>query len=169
MHRTIGGLIPAAPGYHRLEINPQPGGGLTWANAKHITPYGPAACAWKIAGEQITVEVEVPPNTSALVHLPGKPEGEALEVGSGKHSWNYAYCDQRARRLRLTLDSTMSEIIDDNEALPLVLAAIHKYGTEVTDRMMAQEQLQVHQAVSFMPQGPEILASVAEALASLNR
>ncbi len=169
MHRTIGGLIPAAPGYHRLEINPQPGGGLTWANAKHITPYGPAACAWKIAGEQITVEVEVPPNTSALVHLPGKPEGEALEVGSGKHSWNYAYCDQRARRLRLTLDSTMGEIIDDNEALPLVLAAIHKYGTEVTDRMMAQEQLQVHQAVSFMPQGPEILASVAEALASLNR
>jgi alpha-L-rhamnosidase len=169
MHRTIGGLIPAAPGYRRLEINPQPGGGLTWANAKHITPYGPAACAWKIAGEQITVEVEVPPNTSALIHLPGKPEGEALEVGSGKHSWNYAYRDQRAKHLRLTVDSTMGEIIDDNEALPLVLAAIRKYGTEVTDRMMAQEHLQVHQAVSFMPQGSEIIASVAEALASLNR
>jgi len=75
----------------------------------------------------------------------------------------------RTRRLRLTVDSTMGEIIDDNEALPLVLTAIRKYGTEVTDRMMAQEQLQVHQAVSFMPQGPEIIASVAEALASLNR
>ena len=31
MHRVIGGLAPAAPGYRELRIEPRPGGGLTWA------------------------------------------------------------------------------------------------------------------------------------------
>ena len=169
LHRTVGGLLPAAPGYRQLVIKPQPGGGVTWASAKHITPYGPAACAWKMEGGQMIVEVEVPPNTMALVHLPGKPEGEALGVGSGKYTWTLAYSDQRAKRPRLTVDSTIGEILDDDEALPLVLAAIRKHGPQLADRVMAQEQLPVRQAVSFMPQGPKIIDSVAQTLASLIR
>ena len=65
LHRTVAGLAPAAPGYRRLEIAPHPGGGLTHARARHLTPYGPAECAWRIADGAITVEVMVPPNTTA--------------------------------------------------------------------------------------------------------
>ena len=31
MHRVVGGLAPAEPGYRAVRIAPQPGGGLTWA------------------------------------------------------------------------------------------------------------------------------------------
>jgi len=41
LHRTVGGLAPAAPGYRRTRIAPVPGG-LTWASRRHRTPYGVA-------------------------------------------------------------------------------------------------------------------------------
>jgi alpha-L-rhamnosidase len=90
LHRTVAGLAPAAPGYRRITIRPAPGGGLTWARGRHRTPYGPAECAWRIERGVITVEAEIPPNTSAEVCLPGQP-GEPFPVGSGRHRWSYSY------------------------------------------------------------------------------
>ena len=97
LHRTVAGLVPAAPGYRRITIRPTPGpagpGGaraLTWARASHRTPYGLASCSWRIADGSITVEIEVPPNTSAEVHLPGQG-GDPILVGSGRHSWSVPY------------------------------------------------------------------------------
>jgi alpha-L-rhamnosidase len=88
LHRTVGGLAPGAPGYKHLDIQPHPGGGLTYARARHLTPYGMAECSWKIAAGLITMEVEVPPNTSASVSLPDR---DTVEVGSGRHCWSYPY------------------------------------------------------------------------------
>lgn len=88
LHRTVGGLAPAEPGYRRLEIRPRPGGGLTHARARHRTPYGLAEAAWTIDGERIEVIVVVPPNTAARVTLPSS-DAEPIEVGAGTHRWSY--------------------------------------------------------------------------------
>jgi len=45
--------------------------------------------------------VEVPPNTSAFVALPG---GDELEVGSGRHEWRYDVTVETARRWSTPLD-----------------------------------------------------------------
>lgn len=90
LHRTVAGLAPAEPGYKRLAIQPHPGGGLTYASARHLTPYGMAECGWKIKDGKIAVNLVVPPNSSATVNLPGK-DGEAFQVGAGAHSWEYFY------------------------------------------------------------------------------
>ncbi|MCX6030702.1 MAG: glycoside hydrolase family 78 protein [Chloroflexi bacterium] len=90
LHRTVAGLAPAAPGYRRIMIRPSPGGGLTWACARHRTPYGLAECSWRIEDGSMTVEVEIPPNTSAEVYLPGQ-SGDPLPVGSGRYRWSYLY------------------------------------------------------------------------------
>jgi alpha-L-rhamnosidase len=85
MHRTIGGLAAAAPGYRKLEIRPVPGGGLTHARARHRTPYGTAEVAWRLDDGALEVEATVPPNTTARVLL---PDGrDSFEVGSGTHRW----------------------------------------------------------------------------------
>ncbi|WP_062352853.1 glycoside hydrolase family 78 protein [Herbidospora yilanensis] len=84
MHRTIAGLAPAEPGYRRLQVRPVPGGGLTHARARHETPYGPAEVSWALGDDGFTLEVTVPPNTSADVRLPADP-GRPIEVGSGRH------------------------------------------------------------------------------------
>ncbi|GAA3828813.1 glycoside hydrolase family 78 protein [Sphaerisporangium flaviroseum] len=84
MHRTIAGLAPAEPGYRRLLVRPRPGGGLTRARAAHVTPYGRAEVSWERDGEQLTLVVVVPPNTTAAVHLPSDPD-TAIEAGAGRH------------------------------------------------------------------------------------
>ena len=88
LHRTVAGLAPTEPGYRRLEVRPRPGGGITSAAARHLTPYGPAALSWRLTDGEMTVEVTVPPNTTARVTLP-KSDIEPFEVGSGDHRWSY--------------------------------------------------------------------------------
>src|SRR5579884_1344352 len=90
LHRTVAGLAPAGPGYHRLAIQPHPGGGLTHAHARLRTPYGLAGCGWTIKDGQIEVTAVIPPNTTASVALPGSDE-PAIEVGAGTYRWTYPY------------------------------------------------------------------------------
>jgi alpha-L-rhamnosidase len=85
LHRRVAGLAPAAPGYRRLRVAPVPGPGITSAAATHETPYGPAAVSWSVLGSAFTLEVTVPPNTTAEVVL---PDGSApVEVGAGRHTF----------------------------------------------------------------------------------
>ena len=90
LHRTVAGLAPATPGYRRMLIAPHPGGGLTYASARHHTPYGMAESAWRIVDGTITVEVVVPPNTTASVVLPGT-DPNPIEIGPGNHHWAYPF------------------------------------------------------------------------------
>ncbi|WP_194410412.1 alpha-L-rhamnosidase [Microbacterium cremeum] len=83
MHRVIAGLAPASSGYRRIRFAPRPGGGLTSASARQLTPYGEAAIAWQIEGGTLEVEVRVPVGVEAVLDLEGADE-ETL--GSGIHS-----------------------------------------------------------------------------------
>jgi alpha-L-rhamnosidase len=87
LHGTVAGLRPDPddPGYHHLLIEPRPGGGLTAASASLQTRFGRAAVSWDVDdGGALRVEVEVPPNTSATVTVPG---AEPVRVGSGTHTF----------------------------------------------------------------------------------
>jgi alpha-L-rhamnosidase len=84
----VAGLAPAEPGYRTLRIRPLPGGGLTHARARHITPYGEAATAWHIEDEVFHLEVTAPSGTDARVTLPGAQAD--ISVQPGTHSWAVA-------------------------------------------------------------------------------
>jgi alpha-L-rhamnosidase len=85
MHRTIGGIVPLAPGYDRVAIAPQPGGGLSWAKASLRTRRGLIATHWSIDDETMTLHLEVPAGVTAVVRLPG---GQDEEVGEGRHDFS---------------------------------------------------------------------------------
>jgi alpha-L-rhamnosidase len=92
LHRTVAGLAPAAPGYRRIRIAPQPGGGLTRASASHDTPLGRAQSTWELRADgEFVLEVTVPEGATAEVLLPGHPEGTVAEVGAGDHRWAYPW------------------------------------------------------------------------------
>ncbi|HEY0736689.1 MAG TPA: family 78 glycoside hydrolase catalytic domain [Herpetosiphonaceae bacterium] len=137
MHRTLGGLAPAAPGYRRLEIRPRPGAGISRAHTRHRTPYGMAECRWEIADEQLSVEVVVPPNTTTSVILPGD-DATPIEVGSGTHRWSRAYRSPRLERSPLSLDSTLGELIDDGAAWARVQAIIARHLPDLARQIEAQ-------------------------------
>ena len=95
LYAMVAGIRPAEAGYRRIVIRPRPGGGLSFAEASLETPHGPVRAAWRISGREMHLSVTVPNGTTAAVHRP-LPGGrylndEGLEVGSGDHSWTYAY------------------------------------------------------------------------------
>lgn len=169
MHRVIGGIAPAEPGYRRLEIRPIPGGGLTSARARHITPYGEATCAWQFENGEMTVAVTLPPNTTATVILPGKEGESPLEVGAGEHHWTYPFTDPRSALPNLTLDSTIGELVDHPEAYQKVTAILREFGPVVRDRMLSQEGTSIREAVNLTKRGNEILQRIEAALESIKR
>ncbi|MCD9878454.1 glycoside hydrolase family 78 protein [Streptomyces guryensis] len=84
LHRTVAGLAPAEPGYRRIRFRPLPGGGITWADAAHETPYGRAESSWRIANGELRLDVLVPDGATATVELPGSAPAEA---GPGGHTF----------------------------------------------------------------------------------
>ncbi len=83
MMRTIIGINPDAgvPAYKQFVIQPIPGGGLTWARGEYHSINGRIACAWRIEGSRINVDITVPANTSATLHLPTSGPADVSENG----------------------------------------------------------------------------------------
>jgi alpha-L-rhamnosidase len=73
------------PGYKHFFLAPHPGGGLQHARATFDSMYGTIRSSWRLDGEKVTYEFEIPANTTATVILPGS--NEPLELGSGIHSF----------------------------------------------------------------------------------
>jgi alpha-L-rhamnosidase len=166
LHRTVGGLAPASPGYRTLEIKPLPGGGLTHASARHRTPYGMAACAWRVEGDTLTVEVEVPPNTTACVYLPGA-DAAPLEVGSGAYRWSVPYTVPTAARPALTLDSTLGDLVEHPAAYEQVMQAFMQHNFEFADRLDGQLGVTLRQAAKQNPNSEALAARIVQALAAV--
>lgn len=163
MHRTIGGLAPAEPGYRHMDIQPRPGGRLTHATARHLTPYGLAESAWKIVDETFTLNVVIPPNTSARVAFPGT-QAAPVEVGSGMHHWSYAYTRPDAHP-PLTIDNTIGELMGDPESWKAVIGAIQKItqGRGFLLRSLGSNpDLVLRQALSRGPFTNEAMISAVE-------
>lgn len=84
LHEYVAGIrpIPGVPAYRRFEIRPCPGGGITSAEARLDTPYGPIASSWRVEHGAFVLDVEVAPGSEAEVTL---PDGATHAAGPGRH------------------------------------------------------------------------------------
>ena len=170
LHRTVGGLAPAAPGYRRISIAPRPGGGMTSASARHHPPYGPAACAWRLEDGTLDLVATVPPNASATVTLPGSGQAP-VEVGSGTHRWSYQYQDPDARP-PLTLDDPISAFLDDERAWEAVVSGLNRTASRnpfMMGMLMSQSRMPLRQALARLPNVDDATAAVEAALAEVQQ
>jgi alpha-L-rhamnosidase len=170
LHRTVGGLAPAEPGYRRLNIQPHPGGGLTHARARHHTPYGLAESAWKIEDGQITVEAVIPPNTTARVILPGS-ESAPIGVEAGAHRWSYPY-QISGTRSSLSLGSTVGELLDNPVAWEAVQKVILRVVPELAHASGAIGQqgfggMPLRRLIAMFPHAETLSADIEAVLANL--
>jgi len=86
LHRHVAGLRPddRHPGYERFVVAPQPGGGLTHAEAVHDARLGRVRSTWSITDGNFDLEVQVPPGARADVTL---PDGRREAAGPGTSTW----------------------------------------------------------------------------------
>jgi len=82
LYSAVGGISPAIPGYGKIRIAPIPGSGLTWANTSFDCPYGKIVSNWKHDGDKLTMDVTVPANTAATIHVPAA-NAAAVREGDG--------------------------------------------------------------------------------------
>ncbi|GAA1671666.1 glycoside hydrolase family 78 protein [Glycomyces endophyticus] len=168
LHRTVAGLAPLEPGYRRIAVAPVPLAGLDRASAHLETPYGPAEVGWEAEGGRVLVHAAVPPNTTALVTLPGR---EPVEVGSGEHEWAIDDPRSEPRGRGLTVDSRLSDLIEDAAAHDAVLRAVAAVDPERARQLRRDTEWTEHRTLlgELTPASPAVLARVEAALADLKR
>ncbi len=81
LYRTVAGIRAAEPGFERTVIRPRPGGGTTSAKASYRSIRGTVEVAWELERDRFRLDLTVPPNTSAAVHVPARDASEVTEGG----------------------------------------------------------------------------------------
>jgi len=113
MYRVVAGIDAGKPGYKHILLKPQPGEGLTFAQASYQSMYGEIKSGWNREGSAIEINFEIPANTTAEIILleavidkvlengrkPAGSEGISgmeqldngvkLNIGSGKYCFRY--------------------------------------------------------------------------------
>ncbi|GAB7358337.1 hypothetical protein MBLNU230_g2408t1 [Neophaeotheca triangularis] len=105
LHKTVGGISPAEPGWRKICVRPVPGGNITSARVSFDGPFGMIDCSWSLKKDRAEREPQkfemslvVPPNSSAEVTLPGDLEQsiqgktkKSVVVKSGRHVFSCDY------------------------------------------------------------------------------
>jgi len=77
----VGGIRPETPGYRRILVQPTVRPGLSWAKTSYDSIQGRIATAWKVGDRTLDLEVTVPMNATATVHVPATEGSIVLESG----------------------------------------------------------------------------------------
>jgi len=85
--QSVGGIQPhpAAKGMSHVLIKPSPPSQLQFASASYDTPRGRISISWKRTSRDeratFVLDVVIPPNVIATVHVPAAPDDEVREGG----------------------------------------------------------------------------------------
>jgi alpha-L-rhamnosidase len=85
MVSTVAGLEMAAPGYRNILFKPRPGGTITWAEARLLTPFGEAAIRWELKDGALYLDLLVPAGGEATLSLPEGWKTDSSVVPPGTH------------------------------------------------------------------------------------
>jgi len=117
MYRKLAGINQLEPGYKRILIKPQFIKGITWVKASLNSPYGKIRGEWSCMNKRITIDVEIPPNTTAVLYLPEKKE--PIEMGSGCYHYEYD-TETCLEKNRFSMESTLQGILDEPLAVQMI-------------------------------------------------
>lgn len=84
MYRVMVGLdtYEDGVGYKHIRVKPHVGGGLTNASASLQTYYGKLSSGWKLENGKLSLDVEIPANTTATIYVPAKNADAVKEAGN---------------------------------------------------------------------------------------
>ena len=83
MYEYLAGIRsdPQRPGFRHILIHPYPAGDLTFVEGSHQSMYGKIATSWKRESGSFSLDVTIPPNTTASVWVPAKDANAVTESG----------------------------------------------------------------------------------------
>lgn len=111
LHSVVGGISPLAPGWQTFMVRPRPDCRLGHCEVRFVSPYGLVRVKWALQEDEkqqqqqsqqpeverstrtYLLEVEVPPNSKALLRLPGsaETEEEGTWIGPGSRELSFEW------------------------------------------------------------------------------
>ncbi len=82
MYQNIGAIKALEPGYKKIQVKPAVDGGLTHGSGQYDSVYGAIDTDWTKTGDDLSLTVDVPVNTTADIVLPADNEYAVTEGGS---------------------------------------------------------------------------------------
>ena len=117
LYTRLCGLRRLEPGYKRFAVAPGFIKGITHAELRYESVYGTIKTAWRCEKGTVTVDLTVPANTEAELHLPEKDE--TLTLGSGVYHYEYA-TETRLEQDRYTLETLLRVMLEHPAARPII-------------------------------------------------
>lgn len=88
--------------YSDIMIAPHPSNRLSWVKCSYVSPKGMIKSEWKVTGNTLTLDIEIPKDSKATVVLPERisstdssaasgNNGKRITVGAGKHHFMQSY------------------------------------------------------------------------------
>ena len=115
--RDLAGLQSLTPGFMRVQFAPQPTHRLQELSFAYESVSGRYVSHWRINEDgTLTVRFEVPFGCTAQAILPG---GETVELEAGV--FEKTYRPEKDYRLKYNMESRLSEVIGDEEAIRILL------------------------------------------------
>jgi alpha-L-rhamnosidase len=83
LYEDLAGIRPdeRQPGFKQVIFHPLVLGDLTWVSATHRGPYGTITSRWERRRDDFSMEVSVPPNSTATLDLPAADVATVMEHG----------------------------------------------------------------------------------------
>jgi alpha-L-rhamnosidase len=83
MFRNMAGIQAAAPGYKEIVIKPEIDGTgkVNQIDTRYTSMQGPIRSAWQVQGANLQLEVSVPVNVTATIHIPAADAATVRESG----------------------------------------------------------------------------------------
>lgn len=78
LFNTVAGIDTDGPGYKKIVIHPRPGG-ITSAKASYESIYGRIVSDWRLKDGTFSLNVTIPPNTTATVYIPAGSAESVME------------------------------------------------------------------------------------------
>ena len=160
MYQRLAGIQIIEPGYKKIKIAPEFIKGITSVTGKLKTMYGEVSCSWRCENNMITVDIVIPVNTTAIVHLPEKEE--SFEMGSG--TYHYSYETKTVLELdKFSMDTTLGRIL----AEPLAVQMLEQMAPGMTENPMIQyaHHQSLTELTAYMPEGgAQMMQVVVDAL-----
>lgn len=165
MYEKLTGLQIVEPGYKKSRIAPRFIKGITNAKASIETQYGKLSCSWECKDKKITVDINIPANTTAIISLPEKDE--ELEVGSG--SYHYEYETETSLEIdKYTMECTLGFLMEN----PVAVEMLEKYSPGMTENPLVKlgyEQT-INELGAYMPkEGMELFKAIIDTLNELEK
>ena len=155
LYKKAAGIEAADPGYRKIRIHPVPVKTMREVNASFESMYGTIACHLHYGKEQVSAEITIPENTTAVIELPGREE--ITEVGSGTYCFTYEA--SLLPEAGFSMNSKLSDLLEDEKGKALF--AQYMPGNAVPEFLKGKT---LNELTEMAPQMKVVIQQILQAL-----